>query len=192
MNEPLSWRDLSALQIGDAPSAAYVRAILHYDPETGVFTWRERPREHFKTHNAFATWNTRFSGSVAGTQRSNGYLIISISGRRFYAHRIASLYMTGEWPEADIDHINGDRADNRFANLREATRSQNNFNAGPQKNNTSGRKGVCWNKRASKWQASIKKNNIQIYLGVFGSIDAAASAYEQAAKELHGEFARTE
>lgn len=120
-----------------------LKLILNYDPETGEFNWLVKPR------------NRASIGGVAGHLRKNGYREISIKGKKYYAHRLAWLYMTGSWPKEHIDHINGNPSDNRFCNLREATRSQNMHNQGVCSNNTSGYKGVCWHKSNQKWEACI-------------------------------------
>lgn len=172
-------------------TAAYVRSILHYDPETGVFTWRRRPLEHFETKRSCGTWNGRYAGNVAG--RINiGYVDIHISNTMYLAHRLAWLYMTGSWPKECIDHINMNRSDNRFCNLREATHSENKFNRPKQSKNTSGHKGVTLHKPNSKWVAKICANGKHRNLGYFDTREDAAAAYAKAARELHGEFARTE
>lgn len=99
--------------------------------------------------------------------------------------------MTGSWPKGVIDHINGDPSDNRFSNLREATQSQNCANARKSKNNTSGVKGVHWDRVNKKWRATIMHKRRQITIGRFDTIKQAAAAYEAKAAALFGEFART-
>ena len=163
--------------------AALVRSILDYDPETGVLTWRART-------DMRSQWNARFAGKVAGYRNSNGYLRIWINGRQINAHRIAWLWMTGEWPKKQIDHKDGNRANNRFDNLREATNAQNMANRPVQKNNACGVKGVCWANRRNKWRAQIHVKSKNIFLGHFDSIEDAASAYAMASEKLHGEFSR--
>ncbi len=108
-----------------------------------------------------------------------------IKGRAVQIHRVVMKAKKGE----EIDHINGDTLDNRKKNLRIVNRSQNEWNRDKQKNNTSGFKGVSWNKRANKWFASIYKNSQQIYLGLFEDKEEAAKAYNQAATKYHGKFA---
>jgi len=170
--------------------AAFVRSILDYDPETGVFTWRPRPIEHFKTERAWKIWNTRFSGTFAGGVDGNGYCQIAIDNKRYKSHRLAWLYMTGEWPKDQIDHVNMTRADNRFCNMREATNSENGGNRGAQCNNTSGYKGVNWRNDKSRWRAKIRSNGKDIHLGYFDCPAAASFAYQISADKHHGEFAR--
>lgn len=166
----------------------HIRELLSYDPETGQFTWLRRPGSDRCTN----TWNTRFVGTVAGSINDQGYRVICIDRSDYRAHRLAWLYVSGEWPPAEIDHINGDRADNRIANLRQASRAENMRNCRKRRDNTSGRKGVSWDNRDRKWYAKIKVNSKDTYLGVFDCPDEAAAAYEAAAERLHGQFARTD
>lgn len=126
------------------------------------------------------------AGPVAGSQ-GRGYLRIHIDGRDYYYHCIVWLYVHGDLPAPgfEIDHINRISSDNRPANLRAITVSQNNQNRGIPKNNTSGIKGVCWATRQGKWKAQICINGKQTALGFFDDVEAAASAYEQAASKYH-------
>lgn len=160
-------------------TASRLRELLNYDSETGEFRWRVKPRN-----------NRIKEGDVAGTT-SHGYRHINVDGRIYRAHRLAWLYTYGEWPKHCLDHINLLRSDNRIANLREATRSENNRNTGVRSHNLSGRKGVSWSKGAQKYFARIRVDGVQHYLGLFESADDAARAYATAALDLHGEFART-
>lgn len=174
-------------------TASYLRSILHYDKETGIFTWRTRPPGHFKTSRAHLIRNARFAGAKAGHLcESHGYVQIRIDKKLYLAHRLAWLYMTGEWPAAQIDHINCDKLDNRFCNLRQATNAENIRNSRKPSTNTSGLKGVSWHKPNNKWRVQISANGSKRHLGYFDEdkLDEAAAAYERAAKALHGEFAR--
>jgi hypothetical protein len=153
-----------------------LRRQLRYDPDLGEFWWIERRRK-------------RRLGVQAGTVQRTGksrqiVRIIWIDGQRQYAHRLAFLWMTGRWP-AEIDHINGNTLDNRWANLREATRSENNMNRAPDPN-----RGASFHKPSGLWQAYIKKNGRQIALGYFKTAEEAHAAYLIAAKTLHGAFHR--
>ena len=163
------------------PTQERVREALHYDPENGVLTNR--------------AWRggTARAGSVAGTvarRRGTAYRRINLDGLFYYAHRLAWLYVHGEWP-SEIDHINGDGLDNRLVNLRPVTSHQNHANR-HKIWGVSRYKGV--NRSASKrnpWRAEIQVKGRSIYLGVFPSQEAAARAYDAAAREHFGEFART-
>jgi len=128
-------------------------------------------------------------GDVAGHKLSEGYLQISANSKIYFAHRLAWLYITGEWPKDSIDHINEIKHDNRFFNLREATRSQNMMNRGALKNNTSGLKGVSLKKSSGKWRARVGIRGKSKHLGYFNNPEDAYKAYCEAAKKLHGEFA---
>jgi len=158
-------------------TAERLRDVLNYDPETGVFTWRKRISIRIKV------------GSRAGRVNWKGYRMIGIDGALIMEHRLAWLYVYGEWPDRQIDHINRDKSDNRIANLRLATNSQNHINKGLQKNNTSGFKGVIWEPSLGKWRARIKINGKNKYLGVHRTREAAAAARRVAEQRHFGEFA---
>jgi hypothetical protein len=139
-------------------------------------------------------FNTRFANKTAGWV-SKGYLTIKIKYKSIryqaQAQRFIWAIMTGDWPKSRVDHENTVRLDNKWTNLRLATASQNAANAGTRVNNTSGVKGVSWDKCCKKWFAKITVDGKQIYLGVFETLDGAASAYKEAAERHFGEFART-
>lgn len=99
--------------------------------------------------------------------------------------------MTGKWPTSQVDHINGDRSDNRWANLRQATQSQNSMNIGRRSTNVSGFKGVHWNKATQKWRACITINQKKFHLGLFQTAELAFGAYQLAAEKHHGPFLNT-
>lgn len=156
---------------------ARLREVLSYDPETGVFT------------RLVATSNRVAVGSDAGTTRIDGYIQIHIDGRLYSAHRLAWLYMTGEWPSDKVDHINRRKFDNRWGNLREANTSQNACNSLVRIDNTSGVRGVSFCKTTNRWRALIVVNGKRRHLGRFDDIGSAAAAYAVAAREAFGEFA---
>ena len=149
---------------------------IKYNPETGVFIW-EKPTS-FRV----------LKGSEAGNIAPTGYLTIRLFGKLYQAHRLAWLYMTGEIPSKHIDHINCKKSDNRFKNLREATNSENVMNSGVRSNNTSGHRGVKWNKNRSKWVADCTANGKRHFLGYFHKIEDAIEAYRKCAMKIHGEF----
>ena len=157
----------------------YLKSVLDYDPDTGVFKWNVNKGKGVKI------------GFVAGTIRKDGYIEIQIDGIKYLAHRLAFLYING-WLPSEVDHINnnGPKTDNRICNLRDATHSQNQQNKGHQKNNKSGYKGVRWHNRHKKWYAQIKIDRKQIHLGSFDTPEKAHEAYKEAALRLHGEYAR--
>lgn len=156
----------------------YLKSILHYDPETGVFTRLSDKTGRFGV------------GSRVGSISDHGYLKTSISGKEYYLHRLAFLFMLGEIPKHEIDHINMSRDDNRWYNLRQATRSENGMNKKAQSNNKSGVKGIFFDRRRNRWVAKIGKNGSKKEIGAFVTKEEAQLAYHNASKEDHGEYGR--
>lgn len=148
-------------------TAQRLREVLHYDPETGVFA------------------RLSLRGKAIDTPHCKGYRVIRIDGTLYLAHRIAWLYMTGEWPMSQIDHVNGIRACNEWGNLREATPAQNQQNMGRSKANTSGHAGVSWHANSGKWRARIGLNGRELSLGYFESFEDAVKARADAKRRLH-------
>ena len=173
---------------------AMLRRLLRYDARTGKLWWRWRTPDMFtdRGHSAAhqcAKWNSCFAGKEALTgQQPRGYKRGTVAGHVHYAHRVIWAMQTGKWPEHDIDHEDTDPSNNRWGNLREATPSQNGCNTGLRRNNTSGFKGVHWNKHAKKWHAQIRGGKVR-YLGLFNSAEEAHAAYCAAADKHHEEFA---
>jgi len=128
-------------------------------------------------------------GKEAGGVNELGYRVITVNKRRFLAHRLAWFYVNGVWPDGMIDHVNQDQSDNRIENLRIATKSQNMANDGPRATNTSGYRGVTFDKKRGKWVAMITKDYKVLHLGRFLDREDAARAYDAAAISLFGEFA---
>lgn len=171
-------------------TAELARRLLDYNPDTGVFRWRYDIRR------------VPMNG-IAGRKNADGYWGIGINKEYILAHRLAWLYVHGEWPEGDVDHVNRVRDDNRITNLRVATRSQNIHYSRPRKSNKSGYKGVHFVKyerhrvlangktkyTEEKWCAQIKINGHSIHLGYFPSAIKASEAYQAAAKYHFKEFA---
>lgn len=173
------------------PTPEELRKLLRYEPDTGKLFWRPRPKSMFKYERDWKRWNTVFFGGEAFTYvDKNGYKSGRIHNKGYLAHRVIWAIVYGDWSDSFIDHVNGDAGDNRISNLRKCTNTQNAYNRGPQKNNKSGFKGVSFNKRRSKWHASIAYNGKTVHLGDFSSKVAAAAAYADASKKYHGEFAR--
>lgn len=156
-------------------TAEKLREILSYDPETGVMRWRVKYARCLRP------------GAVAGCidRFGSGYRRIRIDRKGYSEHRLVWMYVHGSWPTEVIDHINGDRSDNRLSNLREASWAQNQQNRnGTQKNNTSGVRGVSWDKTNNKWLAAIEFRGRHIHLGRFENIECAASARKAAELKL--------
>ena len=156
-----------------------LKEVLEYDPCTGIFTWKKKLSKRISI------------GGVAGSIRKDNYLEIRIDTVINLAHRLAWLYVYGYFPDC-IDHVNLNRSDNRISNLRESTMSQNASNCIIRSSNTSGYKGVSWNKKKKKWRAYITFNKKRIELGHFSDPLQAHQEYCSASKNLHKEFGRTE
>ena len=167
----------------------FLRECLIYDADTGILTWLPRPRDHFQNDHAHVTWNKRFAGKPAGGGDGRGHLCIGLTfdgkTKRLKTHRVAWALQTGAWPKDEIDHRDGRRSNNRWNNLREATRSENCHNVGALKSNTSGLPGVSWSRREKCWRAQISLNGKRIFLGRFSSRDLAFRAYLNAKRKLH-------
>ena len=150
-----------------------LRTLLAYDPETGEFRWRVN-RKGIKM------------GDVVGCVNSSGYTRIKINGMEFMAHRLAWLYTHGMWPDHQIDHINGDKRDNRIKNLRDVSRSVNLQNqTRARRGSISGLLGVSWHKHKEHWEAKIMIDKRSQHLGYFSSPEAAHAAYLAAKLRLH-------
>ena len=169
-----------------------LRKLLRYEPETGKLFWRYRPLNMFKDSRAHRSWNSQFSGKEAFTANCNGYLLGSIHNKRYKSHRVIWAIYHGEWPNNEIDHINGVKNDNKIFNLRDSTHAQNLKNRSISSKNTSGYKGVSWDKNKKKWISSITVDGTQKFLGYFTEREQAASSYRMAAERHFGEFARGE
>jgi len=165
------------------PSPVLVRQLLRYEPDTGRLFWLERMPETVASDRASTrvricrNWNARFQGQEAfATVSLRGYYVGVLCGIRMYAHRVAWAIQAGEWPEDEIDHINGVRLDNVFTNLREASRVENAQNLCIRSNNTSGHPGVAWDTKRGKYEAYITIRQKRKHLGRFASIDDAIAA----------------
>lgn len=164
------------------PTSEEIKQVLDYNPETGVFRWRTRA-------SAPKHWNTRFAGKIAGGTMVIGYRTIAVNDEKYYAHRLAWLYMTGEWPPDQVDHINGKRADNRFSNLRLATSRENKCNKLANQTTRSGVKNVHWHAFSRSWHVRVMLHKREHSFGYFKTIEEAAEAAAEARIQLHGEFA---
>lgn len=153
-----------------------LREVILYDKSSGKFTWKV----------------SRRAGKTVGTVDAHGYVLIRVDGRLYRACRLAWLYVNGEWPQFQVDHINLNRADDRWSNLRSATNSQNNANRLKPANNTTGFKGVYRGRgrHSETWNARIKVGGRMEWLGTFSDPEAAHRAFIAASIKVHGEFAR--
>ena len=158
----------------------YLKECLHYDPESGVFTWLVRPASHFKSVRSCNSFNARHSGVIISSVNTSGYMTVRINNNLYRLHRLAWLYMKGVFPKVAIDHIKHFRADNRFKSLRSVSNSENGKNKSKHKNNKSGFTGVYWSKQKQKWFSSIRVEYKQIHLGFFDDKQEAISARKAA------------
>ncbi len=150
-----------------------LRNALNYDADTGIFLWAKK-------------CGRGRIGSVAGSISNNGYRSICVYGKHYKAHRLAWLYMNGEFPRNQIDHIDGNRDNNRIENLRDVTKVLNMQNQRkPQRSNTSGFLGVSWQKSRSRWEARIAAFGVQHFLGTYKTAEEANTAYLVAKRNLH-------
>lgn len=149
------------------PTPEELRQLLDYDPETGKLFWKERPLSLFPDARSGKIWNTRFAGKEALPVQYIGYHAGLIFGSKVLGHRVVWAIHTGEWPVDEIDHINGDRTDNRIANLRAVSHRENCKNSKRPAHNTSGQVGVVWCSRSHRWLARIKAERKTLHLGAF-------------------------
>lgn len=154
-------------------TAARLRELLHYDPETGVFTRKK------SVCNAA-------EGKIAGSRHSEGYLEITIDYKKYYAHRLAWMYINGVMPNGMIDHVDGVRSNNRISNLRTVDFYGNSHNVRKKSSGgTSSYLGVCFDKGTSRWKAQIRAFGKYMYLGLFDSEEEAHAAYLRGKKQMH-------
>jgi len=167
-------------------SVSALRDLISFDPKTGRMWWKDRPDD--------MRWSSRYSATEAFLNvDSNGYLRSSIFGKNYRAHRVLWALVNGCWPRYQIDHIDGDRANNAISNLREVTNATNCKNKAIRSDNTSGCKGVRWHTQQSKWRATIHVKGKEKNLGCFDQFEDAVSARDTAKRrygytERHGEI----
>lgn len=153
-----------------------LKRLLSYDPNTGVFVWLPRPGERWPA--------AKFVGNEAGNLWAGSprvtYRVINLLGWPFYAHRLAFLYITGDWPVGVVDHVDRDGLNNSWSNLRDASKSLNAHNAAPQRNNRSGFRGVGFDKRRGRFYARLHSGPTVAWLGYFPTAAEAGEAYETA------------
>ena len=167
---------MSIIRNNDHFTQEYLKTILTYDSITGLFYWNNSKPGIRKD---------RVAGSL-----KNGHIYIQHGNEKYLAHRLAWLYVSGEWPKNEIDHKNNIGNDNRWCNLREATRGQNNYNSSLYSNNSSGYKGVSWHIREKRWRAYIRIHTKRINIGSYNIKEEAALAYNKAAIKHFGDYAK--
>lgn len=168
-----------------APTQARVREYFNYEQDTGRLVFLERPRSEFDAPG-YAR-HLKLIGKEAGHLDLQGYRCVIVDGRSQKAHKVAWLWMTGEWPfypDYEVDHINRDRSDNRWKNLRKVTKSENQRNANMRSTNKSGVHGVNWVESKQKWVARIWNGPRHVCLGHFDDLDHAAIARQAAERVL--------
>lgn len=152
----------------------YLKSILHYNPETGSFIWLVK------------SGSNNLIGSYAGSITNRRYVSVGINDKRYMAHRLAFLYMTGYWPKDQVDHVNGIRDDNRWINLSEANNSQNQHNKNVNINNLLGIKGVS--SHGKNYRAYFSINNKRYHIGTYKTIEEAKNARDEFAKSHNNEY----
>jgi hypothetical protein len=173
------------------PPISILRKLVRADSEAGKLYWLERPPVMFSSgayggQGASAmTWNKTNAGKEAFTGLRAGYFSGALLGKAHFAHRVIWALHYGKEPSGQIDHINGNKLDNRIANLRDVSQRENRRNCSRQKNNTSGVMGVSWDKGKQKWVATIFIDGRNVFLGAYKDISKAAAA-RKAADVAHG------
>lgn len=170
----MATRKLRPDHAGRKPDAEHLRSLLTYSPYSGLMFWKCGPRK----------------GHHAGSRAHHAYLQVYIDGVNYYVHRLAWLYVTGEWPDGVIDHIDGNTTNNSFANLRPATHAENMRNQPLRKKNKWGRTGVRFHPDLGKWHARLMINYREINLGYFLTKEEAVAARESAEIKYFKEFRR--
>ena len=176
------------------PTPIRLRQILSYDPQSGELTWKARSQSDFDSYKAFAVWTAKYKGKPAlKAKTKSGHLRGQIDGHGCLAHRAIWALVYGAWPPAHmcVDHADMNPSNNKIENLRLATKRQNGCNRQPKRGAKSKYLGVTRRCDDKAWQASISVKGKTISLGkAFQREEAAALAYDAAARRYHGEFAR--
>jgi|SRR5450631_139685 len=165
----------------------YLKECVDYNRDTGIFIWLHRPECHFKNKRSFKQRNAARTGKQTGSFDGKGYYTISIDNKSYLSHRLAWLYEYGKFPENDIDHVDGNRLNNRISNLREATRLQNMQNQrAPRGNNkTTNLLGVSLIPSSGKFRARVTVAGKTLFSGCYKTKEEAAIAYTDAKRRFH-------
>jgi len=173
------------------PDISILKDLLEYDSGTGILRWKHRPREMFKNDQAYGAWNTKYAGTIAGHQNAKTRRIsVNLLGRMVFAHRICFTLKKGRnlTPSEKPDHRDGDPANNRADNLREADFAQNCCNR--KKSRGQLPKGVTLYKRTGRFRAEIQFRGKRTHLGYFATAEEAEAAVRPVRETIHGEFAK--
>lgn len=154
--------------------------VLDYDPATGAFVWKARPDKK--------PWTGKNAGKIAGSPHNGGYTAIAIDRKKYLAHRLAWLAVYGEWPDKFIDHRNLDKKDNRIGNLRLANFGESSANASIRSDNTSGHRGISFNKQRRRWDAYVHIDGVKWQFGSFKEKQLAIKEHARVAQQMFGEF----
>lgn len=166
-------------------------STFDYNPVTGLFMWKSRDITGFHNEQSFKAWHTKFAHKPAFTNiNPKGYNQAKIWGNRYLAHRVAWVMHYGKQPKFWLDHINGNRSDNRIENLREVNATENGLNRPENKNNRTGLKGVTLDSVTNRYSARIRLGDNKYYLGMFATAELAHAAYVEKMNEIHGDFGR--
>jgi hypothetical protein len=164
------------------PDQAYLLECFKYDSVTGIVRWRFRPEYHFANKNVFKGWNVKYAGRKVDGLNDNGYIQVAVDNTKWLLHRLIWKLHTGNDPPEYIDHKDHARSNNKWNNLRAATKSQNNMHRKQQH-------GLYYDKRWGKWNVKIKKDRKTTYLGAFDSKEEALAVRKAAEKKYFGAFA---
>ena len=159
-----------------------LKQYIDYNPDTGILTWKASQHQ--------LSNRLKVGGECGSNVDSRGYKRVCFMGKQYRAHRVAWALHYGQEPVDQIDHINGNRIDNRICNLRLATNTENSRNSGLAKNNTSGVTGITWHKQCNKWVAQITVNRKNHNLGLYVDKDEAIKVRKEAEKIHFGQFIR--
>lgn len=172
------------------PTHLEVEQLIAYSPSKGTLHWRNRPEQFSPSKAANEMWNASWAGKEIKALDLKGYVTVSIFGRQIRAHRLIYFMVVGVWPDCQIDHINGIKSDNRWSNLRPASRRENQRNTRKPRNNTSGFKGVVFDKANKKWYFQLRMDDGSRFTKTgFKTREDAAAACRVKREEIHGEFA---
>lgn len=170
------------------PSTDRLNQLFRYNEKTGEIWHRARRPEEFTSERAWRLWSVRYVNRIATSNHKAGYLTVRVGPRNHLAHRVAYKIWFGVEPPSVLDHINGDKADNRIANIRPASKVTNGFNRGPDRDSRTGYKNVTYVRRANRYTSCFTAHGVRYYVGCFRTAEEAYEAYVAKAKKIHGEF----